>query len=173
VESDDPVIMIEHKDAYLRKVTEFPLGTSVPRERYTVPLGRAAVVREGTDVTIATLSTMVERSLAAADQLAENGVSVEVIDLRTIVPLDIDTVVSSVARTRRLLVVDEDYRGFGLSGEVVTQVLERLGPSALRGLGRVANPDVPIPAALSLEQQVLPQVASIVAAARRVTEDGR
>jgi pyruvate dehydrogenase E1 component beta subunit len=170
VEDDDPVVFIEHKDAYLRKLTEFPLGTDVPAERYTVPLGRAAVVREGADLTIATLSTMVERSLAAAEALAADGIEAEVIDLRTVVPLDQQTVVASVARTGRLLVVDEDYRSFGLSGELVARVIEEVGPGAIRGLGRLAEPDVPIPAAKVLEDQVIPGVAAIEAAARRVVE---
>ena len=173
VEDDDPVVVIEHKDAYLRKLTAFPLGTDVPVERYTVPLGRAAVVRDGTDLTVATLSTMVERSLAAADELAADGIDVEVIDLRTVVPLDDATVVGSVARTGRLLVVDEDYRSFGLWGELITRTIEALGPGGVRAVGRLAEPDIPIPAAKVLEDQVIPGVAAIAGAARRVVEGRR
>lgn len=168
VESDDPVVVIEHKDAYLRKLPEFALGADVPGERFTVPIGTAAVVREGTDLTIATLSTMVERSLVAADALAGEGVSVEVIDLRSVVPLDHQTVVGSVSRTGRLLVVDEDYRSFGLSGELITRTVEALGPGGVRALGRLAEPDVPIPAAKSLEDVVIPSVLAITDHARRL-----
>lgn len=166
IEDDDPVVFIEHKDAYLRRIRDFPLGTDVPDERYTVPLGQAAVVRAGTDLTIATLSTMVERSLAAADILAGEGLDVEIVDLRTVVPLDHETVVASVARTKHLLVVDEDYRSFGLSGELVARTFEALGPSGLRGVRRLAEPDVPIPAAKALEDVVIPSVAAIADAAR-------
>lgn len=166
IEDDDPVVVLEHKDAYLRKIRDFPLGADVPEERYTVPLGKAAVVREGRDLTIATLSTMVERSLAAADQLAGEGISVEVVDLRSVVPLDHPTVVTSVGRTRRLLVVDEDYRSFGLSGELVARTVEALGPGGLRAIRRLAEPDVPIPAAKSLEDEVIPSAAAIVATSR-------
>lgn len=162
LESEDPVFVIEHKDLYLRKLTSFPLGRDVPDERYTVPIGRAAVVRPGFTVTIATLSLTVERAIAAADELAKEGVSAEVIDLRSVVPLDDATVTLSVARTKRLLVVDEDYCSFGLSGELIARVMEQLGPSGLAAAGRVANPDVPIPAALSLEERVIPREPAIV-----------
>jgi pyruvate dehydrogenase E1 component beta subunit len=167
VESDDPVIFIEHKDAYLRRISEFPLGAVVPDERFTVPLGEAAIVREGSDITIATLSTMVERSLAAAETLAGEGIQAEVIDLRSVVPLDHATVVTSVERTARLLVVDEDYRSFGLSGELVARTVEALGPRC-RAVRRLAVPDVPIPAAKVLEEAVIPSVASIASTCREL-----
>lgn len=166
IEDDDPVVFIEHKDAYLRRIRDFPLGTSIPDGRFTVPLGEANVVREGSDLTIATLSTMVERSLAAAETLAADGIQAEIVDLRTVVPLDHGTVVASVGRTGHLLVVDEDYRSFGLSGELVARTVEALGPGGFRGVRRLAEPDVPIPAAKSLEDVIIPSVASIAAAAR-------
>lgn len=172
IEDDDPVVVIEHKDAYLRRLREFPLGTDVPTERYTIPIGVAAIVRPGRDLTIATLSTMVERSLAAAQVLAAEGVEVEVVDLRSVVPLDHEAVAESVGRTGRLLVVDEDYRSFGLSGELVTRTIEQLGPSGVRAVGRLAEPDVPIPAAKSLEDELIPSVGGIVAAARRLVDGG-
>lgn len=169
IQDDDPVIFIEHKDAYLRRLSDFPLGTEIPEGRYLVPIGQATVVRPGRDVTIATLSTMVERSLAAAEELASDGIEVEIIDLRSVVPLDHETVVESVARTERLLVVDEDYRSFGLSGELVARVFEALGP-ACRGVRRLAEPDVPIPAAKALEDAVIPSAASIADACRQLVE---
>lgn len=169
IQDDNPVIFIEHKDAYLRRLSDFPLGAEIPEGRYLVPIGQATVVRPGRDVTIATLSTMVERSLAAAEELASDGIEVEIIDLRSVVPLDHETVVASVARTERLLVVDEDYRSFGLSGELVARVFEALGP-ACRGVRRLAEPDVPIPAAKALEDAVIPSAASIADACRQVVE---
>jgi pyruvate dehydrogenase E1 component beta subunit len=169
IESDDPFVVVEHKETYLRKASSFSFGTDVPDERYTVEVGRAEVVRQGADVTIATLSTMVERSLAAADRLVSEGIAVEVVDLRSVVPLDHRTVAASVAKTSRLVVVDEDYLSFGLSGELVARVVEELGPSAVTGVKRVAEPDVPIPAALSLEREVIPNEERIADAVRNLT----
>ena len=169
IEDEDPVVFIEHKDAYLRRIGDFPLGAEDPDHRYLVPIGQATVVRHGGDLTIATLSTMVERSLAAADELAASGIDVEVIDLRSVVPLDHQTVVESVSRTGRLLVVDEDYRSFGLSGELVARAFEALGQDC-RAVRRLAVPDVPIPAAKALEDATIPSVASISQACRQLLE---
>ncbi|MGH3277087.1 MAG: alpha-ketoacid dehydrogenase subunit beta [Streptosporangiaceae bacterium] len=166
IASPDPVVFIEHKALLVRRPGDFAHGADVPRQRYAEPLGRAAVVRPGDDLTIATLGLSVTHALAAADMLTADGVSAEVIDLRSVVPLDAATVAESARRTRRLLVVDEDYRGFGLSGELITQVLERIGPASLTALGRHAVPDVPIPAARSLEEAVLPSAESVLTAAR-------
>ncbi len=166
IESDEPVVYIEHKGLLLSRSRDFEHGAEVPEERYTVELGRAATVRSGGDVTLVTLSGSVRLALAAADVLAGEGTDVEVIDLRTVVPLDVVTVAESVARTRRLLVVDEDYLSFGLTAELVVRVLELLGPSVLERFGRHAVPDVPIPAALTLEQAVIPSTDSIAAAVR-------
>jgi pyruvate dehydrogenase E1 component beta subunit len=154
--SDDPVVFIEHKALLLKKGKDFRHHPDVPDGAYTVPIGKAAVVREGSDVTLATLSATVEHALAAAEELAGEGVSVEVIDLRSVVPLDTATVAQSAARTGRLLVVDEDYLSFGLSAELSMRVLEMLGFGALRQVERLAVPDVPIPAALSLERAIVP-----------------
>jgi acetoin:2,6-dichlorophenolindophenol oxidoreductase subunit beta len=166
LESDDPVVYIEHKGMLLRKSSDFRHGAEAPAERYTVPIGSAAVVRRGADVTVATLSASVSDALAAAESLAIEGIDVEVVDLRSVVPLDASTVAESAARTRRLLVVDEDYLSFGLSGELVTRVIERLGPQGLIRVHRHAVPDVPIPAARTLETAVVPSAQSIASAIR-------
>ena len=166
IDCPDPVVFIEHKALLVRRPGDFAHGAAVPEHRYTEQLGRAAVVRAGQDLTIATLGLSVTHALAAADALAADGVSAEVIDLRSVVPLDLDTVAESVRRTRRLLVVDEDYRGFGLSGELITQLFERLGPAGLTAFARHAVPDVPIPAARPLEEAVVPSAESVLAAAR-------
>ncbi len=166
LEGDDPVVYIEHKGLMRHKLTDFPVGGEAPAERYTVPIGQARVVRPGSDLTLATISATVGHSIAAADTLAAEGVDVEVIDLRSVVPLDVATVAASVARTSRLLVVDEDYLSFGLSGELVARVVETLGPPAVRQVARHAVPDVPIPAARSLEEAVVPRTGSITAAIR-------
>ena len=159
VESDDPVVYIEHKALLLARAADFTFGNDVPASRYTVPLGQASVIRLGNDLTLATLSGTVMPALAAATRLAGEGIDVEVIDLRSVVPLDVATVAESVAKTGRLLVVDEDYLSFGLSAELVTRVLE--AGVSMRSFARHAVPDVPIPGALSLERAVVPNQSSI------------
>jgi acetoin:2,6-dichlorophenolindophenol oxidoreductase subunit beta len=166
LDSDDPVVFIEHKGLLLLRAADFAHGGDVPEGRYTIEIGNATTVRAGGDVTLATLSATVRESLTAAIELEAEGIEVEVIDLRSVVPLDADAVAESVARTRRLLVVDEDYLSFGLSGEVVTRVVELLGSAALDAVARHAVPDVPIPAARALEEAVIPRAETIAAAVR-------
>ncbi|MDQ1130487.1 alpha-ketoacid dehydrogenase subunit beta [Microbacterium sp. SORGH_AS_0888] len=167
VRSDDPVVFIEHKGLLLQRAADFAFGAAVPKECYDVPLDRAAVVRPGADLTLVTLSGSVRHAVAAAAAAADRGVDVEVVDLRSVVPIDWETVCGSAARTRRLLVVDEDYLGFGLSGELITGVVERLGLGALDHVARHGTPDVPVPAALSLEREIVPGADSILAAVLR------
>ena len=166
VESDDPVVYIEHKGLLLSRSEDFTFGYDVPESRYTVPIGQAAVIRPGNHLTLATLSGTVLPSFAAANELAAEGIDVEVIDLRSVVPLDTDTVAASVAKTGRLLIVDEDYASFGLSAELLTRVLE--SGVSMNAFSRHAVPDVPIPGALSLEQAVVPNQSSIMDAIREV-----
>ncbi len=168
--SDDPVVFIEHKALLLRKGRDFRHHPDVPDEAYTLPIGKASTVREGSDVTLATLSATVEHALAAAEMVTEDGISVEVIDLRSVVPLDTSTVAESAGRTGRLLVVDEDYLSFGLSAELSMRVLEKLGFSALQQVERLAVPDVPIPAALTLERAVVPGPEMIADTLRKMAK---
>ncbi|WP_336036339.1 alpha-ketoacid dehydrogenase subunit beta [Halobacterium yunchengense] len=169
IRDDDPVVYMFHKRLMGIGWMPAPEGpkTPVPDDDYTIPLGEADVKREGADVTVVTLGLHVHRALAAAEQLAEDGVDVEVIDLRSLVPFDTETVLESVQKTGRLVVVDEDYRSFGVSGEVTARVAER-APDALEAVERVAAPDVPIPYARPLENEVNPQVADVVAAVESV-----
>ncbi len=166
VESDDPVVFIEHKKLLLTRAEDFSFGADVPADRYTIPLGKASIVREGTDLTLATLSGTVLPAISASEKLAQEGISVEVVDLRSIVPLDVETVAKSVSKTGKLLVVDEDYLSFGLSAELVTSVMEH--GASMRGFSRLAVPDVPIPGALSLELAVVPGEESIMKAAKEL-----
>ena len=161
IRDDDPVVFIEHKGLLTRPARDFRFNPDVPEAPYTLPIGEARTVRGGGDVTLATLGANVEHALEAAEKVAGDGIDVEVIDLRGLVPLDVETVAASAERTGRLLVVDEDYLSFGLSSELVCRVMERLGPNALRRFARHALPDVPIPAARSLEEAVVPGPASI------------
>ena len=168
--TDDPVVFIEHKALLLSKGRDFRHHPDVPDGAYTVPIGQAAVVRPGSDVTLATLSATVEHALAAAETVAGDGISVDVIALRSVVPLDTDTVAASAGRTGRLLVVDEDYLSFGLSAELSMRVIEKLGMGGLRQIDRLAVPDVPIPAALTLERAVVPNPDMIAERLRHMAQ---
>lgn len=170
IRSDDPVVFIENKKLLTKRANAFRQGADVPEQSYLEEIGKAKVVQKGDDLTLASVSYGTWLSMEAADELAADGVSVEVVDLRSVSPLDADSVAQSVARTGRLLVVDEDYLSFGLSGELVSAVIERLGPSGLKRVGRHALPNVPIPAALGLEQAVLPTVSSIVSSIRSLLD---
>jgi pyruvate dehydrogenase E1 component beta subunit len=158
IRDDNPVVYMFHKGIMgLPWMAKNPRSVEpVPEEAYEVPIGKAKVVRPGSDVTVVTLSLSVHHALDVADEIAGEGVDCEVIDLRSIVPLDTETILESVGRTGRLVVVDEDYLSFGVSGEVVARVAEA-DPGMLRApAARVAVPDLPIPYARSLEYAVLP-----------------
>ncbi|HEC10477.1 MAG TPA: alpha-ketoacid dehydrogenase subunit beta [Acidimicrobiales bacterium] len=168
IQDDNPVLYLFHKGAQgLVWMKKNPRSIAeVPEEGFTVPIGKAAVAREGTDVTIVTVSLSVQHSLDVAEQLAGEGISVEVVDLRSLVPLDREAVLNSVAKTGRLLVVDEDYRSFGMSGEMAAIIAETDPTMLKRPMKRLAEPDVPIPYARSLEYAVLPTPDKIAAAVR-------
>jgi pyruvate dehydrogenase E1 component beta subunit len=169
IRDDNPVMFMYHKGIMGLPWMAYFEGSSndVPEAQYTIPFGQAKVVREGKDVTIVTISQMVQKALVAAEELARSGLSAEVIDLRTLVPLDRNAVLKSVAKTGRLLIADEDYLGFGLTGEISAIVAENLDTLALKApVKRLAVPNVPIPYSRPLEQFVIPQVAGIVEAAR-------
>lgn len=134
IRDDNPVVFLYHKGIMgLSWMSYFEGSTNeVPEAQYTIPFGQARVVREGRDLTIVTLSQMVQKSVLAADQLAAEGISAEVLDLRTLVPLDRAAVLASVAKTGRLLVADEDYLSYGLSGEIAALVAENLDTLRLK-----------------------------------------
>ncbi|MHB8190956.1 MAG: alpha-ketoacid dehydrogenase subunit beta [Ferrimicrobium sp.] len=170
IQDDNPVIYMFHKGImglpWMAKNSR-SLGV-VPESPYTVPIGKAVVARSGRDITVVTLSLSVHHSLDVAEDLASEGIECEVIDLRSLVPLDRTTVLESLAKTGRLLVVDEDYQSFGLSGEIAAVVAET-DPGLLRSpMKRVCVPDVPIPYAHSLEYAVLPTKERIAEAIRRM-----
>lgn len=175
IRDDNPVIFMYHKGimglpwmAYLDGSTN-----AVPEQSYVIPFGVAKVVQEGTDVTIVTISQMVQKARLAAVALAEQGISAEVIDLRTLVPLDRATVLASVAKTGRLLIADEDYLGFGMTGEISAIVAENLDKLVLKApVMRLAVPNVPIPYSRPLEQFVIPQVGGIVEAVEKLMLTG-
>ena len=170
IRDDNPVLYLFHKGIMgLVWMAKNPRSIGiVPEEAYTVPIGEAAVARVGTDVSIITLSLSVHHALDAAEQLAADGISAEVIDLRSLVPLDRQAVLESVGKTGRLLVVDEDYLSFGLTGEIAAIVAET-DPTMLKApVRRLAVPDTPIPYARPLETFVLPKTDKIVAEAKQL-----
>ena len=163
---DSPVVYMYHKGlqgmGWLG--TEAGATVHVPEESYTVEIGKAKVVREGKDVSIVSVGMGVHNALKAAKTLEAQGVSAEVVDLVSLVPLDRETIRASVAKTGRLIVVDEDYMSYGLSGEIIASVTE-YDISVLKSAPkRVAFPDVPIPYARVMEQFCLPNPDKIVAA---------
>lgn len=168
IRDDNPVMYFFHKGLMGLGWMSSPAtaATPVPEAPYTIPFGKAEVKRAGGDLTIVTVGLMVHRALEAAAELEKKKISAEVIDLRTLVPLDREAVVVSVRKTGRLLVVDEDYRSFGLSGEIAATVAE--ADVSLRKYRRLAEPDVPIPYSRPLEQFVFPSADKIVAAAQAV-----
>jgi pyruvate dehydrogenase E1 component beta subunit len=141
--------------------------SNVPEGDYVVPFGEAKVVREGSHVSLVGLGWTVHQSLNAADILAEQGISAEVVDIRSLVPLDRETILQSVRKTGRLVVADEDYLSYGLSGEVIASVVERDHHALRAPAERVCFPDVPIPYAREMEDLCLPHADKIVAAALR------
>ena len=171
IRDDNPVMFMYHKGIMGLPWMAYFEGSSneVPEAPYTIEFGKAKVALEGKDVTIVTISQMVQKALVAAAELARHGVSAEVVDLRTLVPLDKAAVLKSVAKTGRLLIADEDYLGFGLSGEISAVVAENLDTLTLKApIKRLAVPNVPIPYSRPLEQFVIPQVGSIVDAAQKL-----
>jgi pyruvate dehydrogenase E1 component beta subunit len=159
IRDDDPVVFIEHKLLYMT-------DGDVPDEEYVIPLGQADVRRPGSDVTLVAWSHMVVKSLQAAEELAAEGISVELIDLRTLVPMDVPCVLDSVRRTGRLVIAQEAVKRGGVGSDVAAMVAEQAF-DALRGpIVRVAGRNTTIPFNLGLEKAAVPQVADIVAAVR-------
>jgi len=157
VRDDNPVLFFTHK---LLADEEGP----VPDDEYLVPFGVAEIRQEGDDVTVVATSYMVTLALQAAENLADRGVSVEVVDPRTLEPLDIEAIVESVRKTGRLVVVDEDTERCGVGAEIGAQVMERAFEVLRAPVGRVSNPNLPIPYSPPREEAVLPSVATIEAA---------
>ncbi len=164
IRDDNPVVFLEKRLLYARK-------SKVPEGEYLVPIGSADVKREGTDVTVVAAGQSVHLSLQAARQLARDGIELEVVDPRTLKPLDMDTIAESVTKTGRLIVVNEGPRAGGFASEVVARTLDHVGLSAFRAAPvRVTARDTPIPYAASLEREVLPSLEDVLAAVGRVMQ---
>ena len=167
IRDPNPVIFLENEVMYGQSF-------DVPDDDdWLVPIGKASVVRSGTDITITAFSIMVGRALRAADLLAEQGISAEVIDLRTIRPLDCDTIVGSVKKTSRLITCEEGFPFAGIGAEIAMQVMEQAFDWLDAPIARVTGKDVPMPYAENLEKLALPQVEDIVATAQAVCDGFR
>ncbi|MCL6633728.1 MAG: alpha-ketoacid dehydrogenase subunit beta [Alicyclobacillus herbarius] len=172
IRDDNPILYMFHKSLQGLGWMD-PLDAAigpVPEEPYTVSIGQAKVAREGRDVTIVGIQMMTHAALAAAQRLAEEGIEAEVIDLRTLAPLDKATILESVRKTHRLLVVDEDYLSYGMTAEVAAVVAEEALYELEAPIRRLAVPDVPIPYSRPLEQFVLPNAEKVYEAARQLVE---
>jgi 2-oxoisovalerate dehydrogenase E1 component len=156
---DDPVIFLEHRDLLAMK-------GPVPETDYEIPFGKAAVVREGRDVTVVALSIMVPRTLKAMEQLEKDGISVELIDPRTVAPLDLEAILHSVAKTGRLLIVDETFGPFGIGAEIAAQVVDSGFDDLDAPVRRLNGAHTPTPYSPPLEAAVVPNVEMIARAIR-------
>lgn len=167
IEDENPVIFVEHKLLYKTK-------GDVPEEMYTVPLSQSKVVREGKDITLVATSIMVNRAVSAAEQLATEGIEVEIIDPRTLNPLDDAPIIASVKKTGRALVVHEAVKTGGYGGELVARIVESEAFDYLETpVRRLAGLDIPIPYNRTLEYNAVPQVDAIVATVRELVRGGR
>jgi 2-oxoisovalerate dehydrogenase E1 component len=156
---DDPVLFLEHRELMSVK-------GPVPEEEYFIDFGKAAVVREGSDVTVVALALMVHKTLAACETLAAEGISVELIDPRTVAPLDVDTIIQSVAKTGRLIIVDEDFAHCGIGAEIAAQLADRGFDELDAPIRRLNGKASPTPYSPPLEAAVVPNVETIAQAIR-------
>jgi len=161
IRDDNPVMFFEHKLLY-------PIKGLVPEEEYTVPFGVADVKREGKDVTIVATLYMVHKALAAAKELGEQRIEAEVIDPRTIAPLDKKAIINSVKKTGKLVIVSEDCKTAGISAEIAALVAEEALDYLDAPIKRVAEPDTPIPFSPPLEQFVIPNEKNIIKAVKEI-----
>ncbi len=161
IRSDDPVLFLEHKSLLNTK-------GAVPEEEYFIPFGEARVRRTGSDVSVVAVASMVNKALEAAEKLADEGISVEVIDPRTIAPLDMNTILESVHKTGRLLVVDEDYAPCGIGAEIATQMMEQGFDDLDAPVRRMNAAFAPVPYSQPLETALVPNVETIATAIRNL-----
>jgi pyruvate dehydrogenase E1 component beta subunit len=161
IRSDDPVMFIEHATLYQWR-------GEVPEGDYTIPIGKSKVQRPGTDATIVSYSKGLQLSMQAADVLAKEGINAEIVDLRTLRPLDMYPVVESFKKTNRAVIVEEGWKSYGVGAEISARLYEEAFDYADAPIKRVAQKEVPLPYNRDLEQMALPQVADIVQAVKEV-----
>jgi 2-oxoisovalerate dehydrogenase E1 component beta subunit len=164
IRDDDPVLFFEHKFLYRR------IKDDVPDDDYVVPLGKAAIRREGTDLSIITFGAMVHTALDAAAQLAKDGIEVEVLDLRSLAPLDREAILTSVSKTSRALLLHEATLTGGIGGELAAIIAEEAFEYLDAPITRVASADTPVPYSPALEAAFLPNAEKVVAAAKTLVK---
>ena len=172
INDDNPVIYMFHKGLMGLKWMPYPETTinDVPEREYEVPIGKAEVVRKGDDVSIITIGKNVHDALAAAEELNSRGIKCEVVDLRSLKPLDRDAITASVKKTGRLVVVDEDFMSYGMSGEVIATAVENAMEYLDAPVRRVTSPDTPVPYSRPLENFFLPNKEKIVRAVEEIAK---
>ncbi|NPV78505.1 MAG: alpha-ketoacid dehydrogenase subunit beta [Anaerolineae bacterium] len=161
VRSDDPVLFIEHATLYQTR-------GEVPEGDYIIPIGKSTVQRPGRDVTLITYSKMLDVSMRAAETLAQDGIQVEIIDLRTLRPLDMEPVLESFKKTNRAVIVEEGWRSYGVGSEIASRIYEEAFDYVDAPIKRVAQKEVPLPYNRTLEQMAIPSVEDIVLAVKEV-----
>ncbi len=161
IRSDDPILFIEH-------ATMYQVRGEVPDGETLIPIGQSKVQREGKDVTVVTYSKGLELSMKAADDLAKEGIHIEVVDLRTLRPLDMEPVLESFKKTNRAVVVEEGWKSYGVGSEIAARLYEQAFDYADAPIIRVAQKEVPLPYNRTLEQAALPQVEDVIAAVKEV-----
>lgn len=161
IRSDDPILFIEH-------ATLYQVRGEVPDGDYVTPLDQAKVQRPGNDVTLITYSKMLEKSLVAADELAKDGIEVEIVDIRSLRPLDMGPILESFKKTNRAVIVEEGWRSYGVGAEVSARIYEQAFDYIDAPIQRVAQDEVPLPYNRTLEQMALPQVEDIIQAVKEV-----
>jgi 2-oxoisovalerate dehydrogenase E1 component beta subunit len=164
IEDPNPVLYFEHKHLYRR------IKDDVPEERYTIPLGEARIHREGEDVTVVTWGAMVYTAAEAAEKVAEDGISTEILDLRTLTPWDRKGVLSSVEKTSKALVLHEDTHTGGFGAEIVATIAEDAFEHLDAPIKRITAPDTPVPFSPPLEKAFIPQVEDVAAGLRELAE---
>jgi len=160
IRDNNPVVIFEDKLMYNDKAP-------VPEEEYLIPFGEAAILREGNDITMVATSSMVQVALAAAELLAREGISAEIIDPRTIVPLDEDTILRSVRKTSRAIVIDEGHQGYGITGEIASRISDKAFYHLDAPVQRMGAMDVPVPFSPVLEDITVPTAESVAERARQ------
>ena len=161
IRSNDPILFIEH-------ATMYQVRGEVPEGEYTIPIGESKIQRPGKDVTIVTYSKGLEISMKAAEQLSRDGIEAEIVDLRSLRPLDMDPVLESFTKTNRAVVVEEGWKSFGVGAEISSRIYEQAFDYVDAPIRRVAQDEVPLPYNRTLEQAALPQVDDVLAAVREV-----
>jgi pyruvate/2-oxoglutarate/acetoin dehydrogenase E1 component len=163
IREDNPVIFLEHKALIFGGAK-----SQVPEEEYTIPLGKADIKRKGSDVTVVAIAVMVSRALAAAEKLQKKGISIEVIDPRTLVPLDKKAIIDSVKKTGKLVIMDEDPKTGGAAGEIAAIVAEEAFASLKAPIKRVSPPDTPVPFSPVLEKFWMPDEDDLIKAVTEI-----